>query len=54
MLIDEQVDSVIVLMVVTAVVSYGLISSLGALGCALLLGRLGATEAEGVTDATPH
>jgi BASS family bile acid:Na+ symporter len=38
----------------TAVVAYGLVSILGALGCALLLGRLGATEAEGATVATPH
>jgi hypothetical protein len=37
-----------------AVVAYGLVSILGALGCALLLGRLGVTEAEGAIDATPH
>ena len=35
-----------------AVVAYGLVSILGALGCALLLGRLGAIEAEDATDAT--
>jgi BASS family bile acid:Na+ symporter len=36
---------------VTAVVAYGLVSILGALGCALLLGRLGAIESEGARDA---
>lgn len=37
---------------VTAVVAYGLFSILGALGFALLLGRLGAIEAEGARDAS--
>jgi BASS family bile acid:Na+ symporter len=39
---------------VTAVVAYGLVSILGALGCALLLGRLGAIEAERAPDASSH
>jgi BASS family bile acid:Na+ symporter len=39
---------------VTAVVAYGLVSILGAVGCALLLGRLGAIEAEGAPDASSH
>jgi BASS family bile acid:Na+ symporter len=37
---------------VTAIVAYGLVSILGALGCAFVLGRLGAIEAEGAPDAT--
>jgi bile acid:Na+ symporter, BASS family len=37
---------------IAAVVAYGLVSILGALGCALLLGRLGAIEVEDATDAT--
>ena len=37
---------------VTAVVAYGLVSILGALGFALLLGRLGAVEAEGAPVAS--
>jgi BASS family bile acid:Na+ symporter len=37
---------------ITAVVAYGLVSILGALGCALLLGRLGAIEAEVTADAS--
>ena len=36
----------------TAVVAYGLVSILGALGCAHLLGRPGAIEVEDATDAT--
>ena len=39
---------------VTAVVAYGLVSIFGALGCALLLGRPGAIEAEGSPDASSH
>jgi BASS family bile acid:Na+ symporter len=38
----------------TAVVAYGLFSILGALGCALLLGRLGVIESEGARDAASH
>jgi BASS family bile acid:Na+ symporter len=37
---------------VTAVVAYGLVSILGSLGCALLMGRLGAIESEGAPDAS--
>jgi BASS family bile acid:Na+ symporter len=36
---------------VAAVVAYGLVSIFGALGCALLLGRLGAIKAEDAPDA---
>jgi BASS family bile acid:Na+ symporter len=39
---------------VTAVVAYGLFSILGALGFALLLGRLGAIEAEGAFHVSPR
>jgi BASS family bile acid:Na+ symporter len=36
---------------IAAVVAYGLVSILGALACAMLLGRRGAIEAEGAPDA---
>ena len=39
---------------VTAVVAYGLVSLLGALGCALLLGRTDAIETERVPIASPR
>jgi BASS family bile acid:Na+ symporter len=39
---------------VTAVVAYGLVSILGALGCALLLGKLGAVDPEDACDASSH
>jgi BASS family bile acid:Na+ symporter len=39
---------------VTAVVAYGLVSILGALGCALLVGQRGANESEGIPDAPSH